>query len=125
MSQNIKKKNNKFRFLESGKSYGNVVSTSIWDFIIQSLKNGGSLQLRNSITQIQKLQNIQTAEGLGRAWIRYIFNNSILLSSFEVLLGTKDLQTKLVKKNKQKNTKIYSFIVGMLHMLLWCLLNRQ
>jgi len=56
------------------------------------MKQTGNTQLRNSIRQVEKLQNVQTADGLGRAWIRTVFSNELLIPGFSALASVKELE---------------------------------
>lgn len=82
--------------LESGKQYGNVVSTSFWDFIVYAIKYKGSGQLRASMRFIEKLNNVETADGQGRAWLRFMYNKGLLLEGFSMLTSLRDLKDKYV-----------------------------
>ena len=56
------------------------------------MKTSGNQQLRNSIRQVEKFQNVQTADGRGRAWIRTVFSDEILIPAFSALVTAKQLQ---------------------------------
>ena len=39
--------------------------------------------------EIEKLDQVQTLDGKGRSWIRYLLNNNLALPAFENLLNSK------------------------------------
>ena len=64
---------------------------SFWDFIKHCIKSTNSGTLKRSMKEVEKLQRVHTADGQGRAWIRFALNNSIVFKAFDVLTKHKDI----------------------------------
>lgn len=62
---------------------------SFWDYIQFASKNGSST-LKKLLKNIEKLPDVHTHDGKGRAWIRAILNENLIISAFEMLINERN-----------------------------------